>query len=322
MKNLSDLDERQILALAIANEQEDSQIYQVFADSIRTDFPASAAMFDEMAEDEREHRTMLFDLYRSKFGEHMPPIRREDVRGFYKRNPIWLSKVLNVEKMRAESERMELQAANFYDKAAAQSTDASTKKMLMELASLERSHGTKAGSLNTDVTKTHGETEHDTQHRKFVLQLVQPGLAGLVDGSVSTLAPVFAAAFATHSNWNTFLVGLAASLGAGISMGLTEALSDDGTITGRGSPWVRGAACGIMTAIGGLGHTFPYLVPDSWANSFYIATFIAIIIVILELWAIAWIRSKYMDTPFMKAVIQIVIGGLLVFGIGIAIGSA
>ena len=322
MKNLLELDEREILALAIANEQEDSQIYQVFADSIREDYPSSAAMFDEMAEDERGHRTMLFDLYRSKFGEHMPPIRREDVRGFYKRNPIWLSKVLSVEKMRAEAERMELQAANFYDKAAEQSTDTSTKKMLMELASLERSHGTKAEAMNTDVTQKAGAAEHDTQHRKFVLQLVQPGLAGLVDGSVSTLAPVFAAAFATHSNWNTFLVGLAASLGAGISMGLTEALSDDGTITGRGSPWVRGAACGIMTAIGGLGHTLPYLVPDSLANSFYIATFVAIIIVILELWAIAWIRAKYMDTPFMKAVIQIVIGGLLVFGIGIAIGSA
>jgi erythrin-vacuolar iron transport family protein len=322
MKNLNQLDEREILSLAIANEQEDSQIYQTFADSIRQDFPASATMFDEMAEDERGHRTMLFDLYSKKFGEHMPPIRREDVRGFYKRNPIWLSKMLSVEKMRAEAERMELQAASFYDKAAEQSTDTATKQMLMELASLERSHGIKAETLNADVTKTHGEAEHDTQHRKFVLQYVQPGLAGLVDGSVSTLAPVFAAAFATHSNWNTFLVGLAASLGAGVSMGLTEALSDDGTITGRGSEWTRGTVCGVMTAVGGLGHTLPYLVPDSWANAFYIATFIAIIIVILELWAIAWIRAKYMDTPFMKAVIQIVIGGLIVFGIGIAIGSA
>ena len=322
MKQLSELDEREVLALAIANEQEDSQIYQVFAESIREEYPASATMFDEMAEDERGHRTMLFELYSTKFGEHMPPIRREDVRGFDKRNSIWLSKILSVEKMRAESERMELQAANFYDKAAAQSTDTSTKKMLMELASLERSHGTKACEMNADVTQKAGAEEHDTQHRKFVLQLVQPGLAGLVDGSVSTLAPVFAAAFATHSNWNTFLVGLAASLGAGISMGLTEAMSDDGTITGRGNPWLRGAACGIMTAIGGLGHTFPFLVPDSWTNSFHIATIMAIAIVLVELWAIAWIRSKYMDTPFMKAIVQIVIGGLLVFGIGIVIGSA
>ncbi len=322
MKQLSELDTREILSLAIANEQEDSQIYQVFADRLRPDFLASAVMFDEMAEDERGHRTMLFDLYRTKFGEHMPPIRREDVRGFFKRNPVWMSKVLSIEKMRYEAERMELQAANFYDKAAAQSTDADVKEMLMQLAALERSHGEKAEVMIANVTAKAGDTERDSEHRRFVLQYVQPGLAGLVDGSVSTLAPVFAAAFATHSNWNTFLVGLAASLGAGISMGLTEALSDDGTITGRGSPWSRGAACGIMTAVGGLGHTLPYLVPDSWPNSFHIATVMAIIIVLLELWAIAWIRSKYMDTPFMKAVIQIVIGGLLVFGIGIVIGSA
>jgi erythrin-vacuolar iron transport family protein len=322
MKNLSELDEREILALAIASEQEDSQIYQVFADRLRPEFPASATLFDDMATEEREHRTMLFDMYRSKFGEHIPPIRREDVRGFYKRNPVWMSKILSIEKMRFEAERMELQAASFYEKAAAQSTDASVKQLLMNLAEIERGHEKKAGELAANVTQTHGEAEHDSQHRKFVLQYVQPGLAGLVDGSVSTLAPVFAAAFATHNNWNTFLVGLAASLGAGVSMGLTEALSDDGSITGRGSEWTRGTVCGVMTAIGGLGHTLPYLVPDTWANAFYIATFIAIIIVILELWAIAWIRAKYMDTPFMKAVIQIVIGGLIVFGIGIAIGSA
>ncbi len=322
MKNLIELDEREILALAIASEQEDSQIYQVFADSLRAEFPASAKIFDDMAIEERDHRAMLFDMYRSKFGEHIPPIRREDVRGFYKRNPVWMSKTLSIEKMRFEAERMELQAASFYEKAAAQSTDASIKQLLMQLAEIERGHEKKAGELAISTAQAHGEAEHDTQHRKFVLQYVQPGLAGLVDGSVSTLAPVFAAAFATHSNWNTFLVGLAASLGAGVSMGLTEALSDDGSITGRGSEWTRGTVCGVMTAIGGLGHTLPYLVPDTWVNGFYIATFIAIIIVILELWAIAWIRAKYMDTPFMKAVIQIVIGGLIVFGIGIAIGSA
>ncbi len=322
MKKLSELTAREILALAIANEQEDSQIYQEFADRLRPDFAASAAMFDEMAEDERGHRTMLFDLFKQKFGDNLPPIRREDVRGFYKRSPVWMSATLSIDKMRAEAEKMEDQAASFYEKAAAQSSDIDVKQMLLELAELERSHEKKAETLRTGVEDAAGEVEHDTEHRRFVLQYVQPGLAGLVDGSVSTLAPVFAAAFATHSNWNTFLVGLAASIGAGISMGLTEAMSDDGTITGRGSPWKRGAACGIMTAIGGLGHTFPYLVPDSWANAFWIATSMAIIIVLIELWAIAWIRAKYMDTPMLKAVVQIVIGGLLVFGVGILIGSA
>ena len=151
---------------------------------------------------------------------------------------------------------------------------------------------------------------------------MQPGLAGLMDGSVSTLAPLFAAAFATHHNWETFVVGLAASLGAGISMGFAEALSDDGSITGRGSPWARGAVTGVMTAIGGLGHTMPYLVPDSWGNAFWIATAIAGVVVFVELWAIAFIRARYMDTPFLKAVFQVVLGGVIVLGVGILIGAS
>ena len=322
MKQLSELDEREVLALAIANEQEDSQIYQVFGEKLKADFPASAQIFFDMAEEERGHRAMLFGLYRDKFGEHLPPIRRDDVRGFDKRDRSWMATTIGIEKMRRLAERMELQAANFYDKAAAQSRDVSVREMLVHLAEVERGHEKKAGDLTAAVRAQHGEQEHDTQRRRYVLQYVQPGLAGLVDGSVSTLAPVFAAAFATHSNWNTFLVGLAASLGAGISMGLTEALSDDGTITGRGDPWKLGAACGIMTAVGGLGHTVPYLVPDSVPHAFTIATAIAIVVVVFELGAIAWIRARFMDTPFVKAIVQIVIGGLLVFAIGILIGSA
>ena len=322
MKQLGELDEREVLALAIANEQEDSQIYQVFGERLDGDFPASARIFFDMAEEERSHRSMLFGLYRDRFGEHLPPIRREDVRGFDKRDRSWMAATLGIEKMRSQAERMELQAAHFYEKAAAQSNDLGVKEMLIHLAEVERGHEKKAGDLTAQVAADHGAAEHDTDRRRYVLQYVQPGLAGLVDGSVSTLAPVFAAAFATHSNWSTFLVGLAASLGAGISMGLTEALSDDGTITGRGDPWKRGAACGIMTAVGGLGHTMPYLVPDSVPNAFIVATAIAIVVVIFELGAIAWIRARYMDTPFLKAIIQIVIGGLMVFGIGILIGSA
>ena len=151
----------------------------------------------------------------------------------------------------------------------------------------------------------------------FLLQYVQPGLAGLMDGSVSTLAPLFAAAFATHSTWETFLVGLAASVGAGISMGFAEALSDDGSLTGRGAPLVRGAVCGVMTAIGGLGHTLPYLIPDFWT-----ATALSTVIVFIELWAISWIRFKFMDTPFLRAAFQVAVGGFLVFLTGILIGSA
>ena len=164
--------------------------------------------------------------------------------------------------------------------------------------------------------------EDRTRQRMFVLQYVQPGLAGLMDGSVSTLAPLFAAAFATHQNWQTFLVGLAASIGAGISMGFAEALSDDGSLTGRGSPWLRGLTCGVMTTLGGLGNTMAYLVPDSWANAFWIATAIAGVVVFFELWAIAFIRARYMDTPFLQAVFQIVLGGAIVLAVGILIGAA
>jgi rubrerythrin len=323
MKALSELTEREVVALAIANEEEDSRIYQSFADRLRTDFPASAGIFDDMAEEERGHRNSLYDLYRKKFGEHLPPIRREDVRGFMKRRAVWWSPHLDLAKMRREAELMELQAANFYDRAAAQTTDVTVRALLTHLAEVERSHERKAGELHeAHLTADVDAQERDAQHRLFVLQYVQPGLAGLIDGSVSTLAPLFAAAFATHNNWETFLVGLAASVGAGISMGLTEALSDDGIITGRGSPWLRGLVCGVMTAVGGIGHTLPYLVPDAWPNAFYLATLIAALVVAVELVAISWIRTRYMDTPFLRAAFQVIVGGVLVLLAGIFIGSA
>src|SRR5919107_787125 len=321
MRALAELTEREVLALAIANEEEDSRIYQSFADRLRTDFPASAGLFDDMAEEERGHRNSLYDLYRDKFGEHLPPIRREDVRGFLKRRAFWWSANLDMGKMRREAEVMELQAANFYERAAQQATDVSVRELFTHLAEVERGHERKAGELHdAHLTADAEQAEQSAQHRLFVLQYVQPGLAGLIDGSVSTLAPLFAAAFATHANWETFLVGLAASVGAGISMGFTEALSDDGAITGRGSPLLRGLVCGAMTAIGGLGHTLPYLVPDAWPNAFMIATVIAAAVVAVELVTIAWIRTNYMDTPFLRATFQIIVGGVLVLLAGIFIG--
>lgn len=323
LKAFAALTEKEILAVAIASEEEDSRIYQTFADEVRDAYPHSAKVFDEMADEERGHRDMLFGLYRSKFGEHLPPIRREDVKGFLKRRPIWTVTALGVDRMRKEAEIMEMQAANFYTKAAAQSQDISIRQLLNQLAEIEKGHERRAGELTE--THLHGDAqaeEEATRQRMFLLQYVQPGLVGLMDGSVSTLAPLFAAAFATHSNWETFLVGLAASIGAGISMGFAEALSDDGSLTGRGTPWIRGTVSGLMTAIGGIGHTLPYLVPDSWPNAFWIATTIAVVIVAIELWVIAWIRAKYMDTPFLQAAFQIVVGGVLVFLAGIFIGSA
>jgi rubrerythrin len=323
MKALSELTEREVVALAITNEEEDSRIYQSFADRLRADFPASANLFDDMAEEERSHRNSLYELYRTRFGEHLPPIRREDVRGFLRRRTVWWAPNLDVGKMRREAELMELQAAKFYERAAEQAKDVSLRELFVHLAEVERTHERKASELHeAHLTADAEASEADAQHRLFVLQYVQPGLAGLIDGSVSTLAPLFAAAFATHSNWETFLVGLAASVGAGISMGFTEALSDDGSITGRGSPVLRGLVCGAMTAIGGLGHTLPYLVPDSWPNAFTIATVVAAAVVAVELVTIAWIRTNYMDTPFLRATFQIIVGGVLVLLAGIFIGSA
>lgn len=323
MVPLSDLTEAQVLALAIANEEEDGRIYLGFAKHLEADYPATAKVFHDMAAEEAGHRDRLYALHRAKFGEHLTLVRRQDVTGFLKRKPLWLICNLGIARIRAEAESMEAEAAAFYRQAASNSRDVSIRQLLTELADEEASHESLAHKLvETHLTPDARLSEDETAHKRFVMTYVQPGLAGLMDGSVSTLAPVFAAAFATHNNAATFLVALAAAVGAGISMGLTEALSDDGKITGRGSPIIRGWACGVMTAVGGLGHAIPYLIPNSWPNAFWIATSIAIAIVLVELWAIAWIRWRYMDTPFLKAVFQIVLGGTLVLITGILLGNA
>ena len=323
MKNFADLTEREVLAVAISSEVEDSRIYMSFAEDLAERYPDSAKLFEEMAEEEKRHRHMLLEMYDQRFGQNLPPIRREDVKGFLRRRPIWLTKNLSLDTIRKEVETMEFQAERFYAKAAEHAKDVHVRRLLGDLAEIEKGHENLAAKLTDQILKPDVRAAEDrTRRRMFVLQYVQPGLAGLMDGSVSTLAPLFAAAFATHQNFQTFLVGLAASIGAGISMGFAEALSDDGTLTGRGSPWLRGIACGVMTALGGLGHTMPYLVPDSWPNAFWVATAIACVVVFFELWAIAFIRARYMDTPFLQAVFQIVLGGAIVLGVGILIGAA
>jgi len=318
VKRFSDLTEQEILALAITNEDEDSRIYRGFAEGLRQTYPASAKVFDEMAEEEVRHRTMLFYLYRSKFGEYLPLIRRQDVRGFIQKKPLWLMHPLNLDEGRKFAENMEYEAARFYRRGAETTRDTSVRQLLLKLAEAEVEHEGLAHKLGQQIlTPTARAKEDETARRMFVLQYVQPGLAGLMDGSVSTLAPLFAAAFATHNTWETFLVGLAASVGAGISMGFAEALSDDGSLTGRGAPLVRGVVCGVMTAIGGLGHTLPYLIPNFWT-----ATTVAIAVVVVELAAISYIRHRFMDTPFLAATFQVIVGGALVFVAGILIGSS
>jgi len=318
VKRFADLTEQEILALAISNEDEDSRIYRGFAEGLRVAFPASAKVFDEMADEEVSHRTMLFDLYRSKFGEYLPLIRRQDVKGFITKRPLWLMRPLPLDEVRKFAENMEFEAGRFYRRAAETTRDASVRKLLTELAEIEAQHENLAHKLEEKIlTPGTRAEEAETERRMFLLQYVQPGLAGLMDGSVSTLAPLFAAAFATHSTWSTFLVGMAASVGAGISMGFAEALSDDGSLTGRGTPWLRGSVCGLMTTLGGIGHTLPYLIPDFW-----VATYVAIAVVMVELAIISWIRYRYMDTPFLSAAFQVMVGGALVFLSGILIGSS
>ena len=318
MKRFADLSEQEILALAITNEEEDSRIYRGFADGLREQYPDSARMFEKMAQEEIEHRTMLFDLYRNKFGEYLPLIRRQDVKGFIRHKPLWLVRPLGLDEVRKYAAAMEFETARFYRKAAESARDASVRELLIRLAEAEDKHENLAEELSEKLlTPGVRDKEDETARRMFVLQYVQPGLAGLMDGSVSTLAPLFAAAFATHQTSETFLVGLAAAVGAGISMGFAEALSDDGSLTGRGSPWLRGTVCGVMTAIGGLGHTLPYLIP-----SFFAATVLAFAVVVVELAVVSYIRYRYMDTPFLQAAFQVVVGGVLVFAAGILIGSS
>lgn len=316
-KRFKDLSEQEVLALAISSEEDDARIYRGYAESLRGEFPDSAALFDGMAAEEDTHRQRLIELHQKRFGEVIPLIRREHVSGYYARRPVWLIENLGLDRIRAEATAMEQDAERFYLAAAARTADADTRKLLGDLAAAEAGHQTTAG----DLTTTHLDdqtiqSEDSRAHRQFILTWVQPGLAGLMDGSVSTLAPIFATAFATQDTWTTFLVGLAASVGAGISMGFTEAASDDGELSGRGSPWKRGFASGIMTTLGGLGHALPYLIPDFWT-----ATTTAFVVVFIELWAIAWIQNKYMDTPFLRAAMQVVLGGALVFAAGVLIGS-
>ncbi|TDT73217.1 rubrerythrin [Litoreibacter halocynthiae] len=315
-RRFTDLSEQEVLALAISSEEDDARIYRGYAERLRDSFAATAEIFESMAAEEDTHRQMLIDLHKKRFGDVIPLLRREHVAGFYARSPIWLVENLGLEKIREQAGQMERDAQRFYELAAKRTTDADTRKLLGDLAAAEAGHEQTAADLTAKVDGEVRDTEDKDAHRQFVLTWVQPGLAGLMDGSVSTLAPIFAAAFATGNTWDTFLVGLAASVGAGISMGFTEAASDDGQLSGRGSPWKRGFASGIMTTIGGLGHALPYLITDFWT-----ATTIAVIVVFIELWAIAWIQNRFMETPFFRAALQVVLGGALVLAAGVLIGS-
>lgn len=316
-RRFSDLTEQEILALAISSEEDDARIYRLYSERLRGDFPASAAIFDGMAAEEDQHRQRLIDLHRARFGEVIPLIRREHVAGHYARKPVWLTANLPLDTIRAEAAAMEAEAHRFYTRAAQSTTDAATRKLLGDLAAAEAGHERRAGELTDHHLTDDARGDEDrSARRQFILTWVQPGLAGLMDGSVSTLAPIFATAFATQDTWTTFLVGTAASVGAGISMGFTEAAHDDGVLSGRGSPWKRGLASGVMTTLGGMGHALPYLIPDFWT-----ATTIAVIVVFVELWAIAWIQNRFMETPFLRAALQVVLGGALVFAAGALIGG-
>ena len=316
-RRFSDLSEQDVLALAISSEEDDARIYRSYAQMLRADYPASAKVFDAMAVEEDGHRQLLIDMHRTRFGDVIPLIRREHVAGFHARRPIWLTKNLSLDTIRGEASGMEAQAAKFYTLAAGRTSDAATRKLLGDLAAAEAGHEKSAVGLESALLNGDARAEEDAgARRQFILTWVQPGLAGLMDGSVSTLAPIFATAFATQNTHTTLLVGLAASVGAGISMGFTEAAHDDGVLSGRGSPFKRGLASGLMTTLGGLGHALPYLIPDFWT-----ATVLAMAVVFVELWAIAWIQNRYMDTPFVRAALQVVLGGAVVFAAGVLIGG-
>src|ERR1700683_4423339 len=318
MKKFHELTEREVLALAIALEEEDERVYADFAEGLRQDYPASAAMFEGMREEESGHRRRLIELYRQKFGEHIPLIRRQDVRGFVERPALWLIRPWRIEAVRKEASTMEVETRRFYEKAAARTQDAGMRQLLDDLINEEREHEERAQELDKEKLPANvKEDEERAQRRLFVLQIVQPGLAGLMDGSVSTLAPVFAGACATTNSWDAFRVGLAASAGAGISMGFAEALSDDGSLTGRGHPWVRGVICGAMTALGGIGHTLPFLLRD-----FHKALWAAGAVVVAELAAITRIRHRYIDIPGGSGARQVGLGGVLVFITGALIGNS
>jgi rubrerythrin len=318
MRKFDSLTESEILALAISLEEEDERIYADFAEGLRDNFPASAAIFEGMREEESGHRRRLIDLYRQQFGDHIPLIRRQDVRGFVNRKPVWLVRPLGLDTVRRTAAAMEAETRRFYERSSARTQNAAVRQLLDDLAQEERHHEDRAETLEREKLGGRAQDDEEEANRRlFVLQIVQPGLAGLMDGSVSTLAPVFAAAFATQNTWDAFRVGLAASVGAGISMGFAEALSDDGSLTGRGHPWVRGLVCGLMTALGGVGHTLPFLV-----RNFQVAMTAGVVVVMVELALIAWIRNRYMETSPLSAALQVGLGGVLVFLTGVLIGSS
>ena len=317
-KSFKDLTEREMLALAIQLEEEDSRVYGDFAEGLRESYPSTAKQFEEMQAEESWHRQRLIDMYGQRFGDHIPLIRRQDVKGFIERKPIWLVRPLGLRAVQKQVEIMELETRRFYERTMARVSDPSTRKLLGDLAEVERQHSEFAETLKEQqVMSGERAQEEQSRRRMFMLQIIQPGLAGLMDGSVSTLAPIFAAAFATHQSHAAFLVGLAASLGAGISMAFAEALSDDGSLTGRGRPYVRGGVTGLMTAAGGIGHTLPFLL-----SSFHAAFSVAIAVVAVELAAISYVRHRYMDTPLLSSAFQVIVGGVTVFAVGILIGSS
>jgi rubrerythrin len=318
MRNFDELSEREILALAISNEEEDARIFADFADGLHDDYPASAKVFGEMAAEENDHRRRLIDLFVSKFGNHIPLVRRDHIRGYIPQKPVWHQRPLGFDVVRTHAREMERAAARFYRQALPRTTDASTRKLLGDLAEEEEKHDQIAAGLEEEIlTPAARGSEDENERRRFILQVIQPGLVGLMDGSVSTLAPVFAAAFATHNSWNAFVVGLAASIGAGISMGFAEALADDGKLSGRGAPLLRGFVCGLMTTAGGIGHTLPFLIPE-----FYTAMAVAFVVVVFELLAISYVQWRYMDTPPVSAAAKVMIGGALVLAAGLLIGAS
>lgn len=318
MRGVAELSEPEILALAISNEEEDARVYADFAHSLREAFPSTAQMFTDMAAEETSHRRQLLDIFIARFGNHVPLVRRQDIRGTPARKPHWQVRPLGVAAVRKHAAQMERDSKEFYRLAASRTSDAGTRRLLGDLADTEAEHELRASDIEArHLTASNRAAENDDARRRLVLQIIQPGLVGLMDGSVSTLAPVFAAAFATREPWNAFLVGLAASLGAGISMGFAEALADDGTLSGRGTPLLRGLVCGLMTVAGGIGHTIPYLIPD-----FFAATAVAAVVVVLELLLIAYIQWRYMETSPFSAVAKVMFGGALVLATGILIGNA
>jgi rubrerythrin len=317
-KNFKDLTEREILALAVQIEEEDSRIYGDFADGLREMYPSTAKIFEEMQAEERKHSQMLLDMYQKRFGDHLQLVRPQDVRGFVERKPVWLVRPLGIKTVRKQASILELETRHFYERALSRITDAPTRKLLSDLVEIERQHSALAETLEEKhLTGEARNEEEKSQRRLWMLQVVQPGLAGLIDGSVSTLAPIFAAAFATQHSHAAFLVGLAASLGAGVSMAFTEALSDDGSLTGRGKPLFRGIVTGAMTAAGGLGHTLPFLI-----SSFHAAIIVAVLVVAIELAVISFVRHRYMDMPLLSSTTHVVLGGIIVLIIGIWIGSS